>query len=170
MNSVLLKHGIPWANCICLSVDNASVNMEAWNSLCTRLQQKISELMSLMQNTQNTQNSSRPTFHFVLLSNLYATSTGKSSIPKPWCRRARTGPIGQCCWVNISSTCCSSVWDRGGELKVCCYMLVQQLLPLTRFNGENCDGDGETFKDWVEQPVYQHPLWPVSITSLGLPE
>lgn len=40
MDSVLLKPGIPWANCICLSVDNASVNMGARNSLCTRLQKK----------------------------------------------------------------------------------------------------------------------------------
>ena len=40
MDSVLLKHDIPWANCICLSVDNASVNMGARNSLHTRLQQK----------------------------------------------------------------------------------------------------------------------------------
>ena len=40
MDSVLLKHGIPWANCICLSVDNASVNVGAQNSLRTRLQQK----------------------------------------------------------------------------------------------------------------------------------
>ena len=40
MDSVLLKHGIPWANCICLLVDNASVNIGARNSLRTRLQHK----------------------------------------------------------------------------------------------------------------------------------
>ena len=30
-------------------------------------------------------------------------------------------------------------------------MLAQQLPPLTKFNGENCDGEGETFQDWIEQ-------------------
>jgi hypothetical protein len=40
MDSVLQKHAIPWANCISLAVDNASVNVGAHNSLRTRLQQK----------------------------------------------------------------------------------------------------------------------------------
>ena len=30
-------------------------------------------------------------------------------------------------------------------------LLAQQLPPLTKFNGENCDGEGETFQDWIEQ-------------------
>ena len=30
-------------------------------------------------------------------------------------------------------------------------MLAQQLPPFTKFNGENCDGEGETFHDWIEQ-------------------
>ena len=30
-------------------------------------------------------------------------------------------------------------------------MLAQQLQPLTKFNGESCDGKGEAFQDWIEQ-------------------
>ena len=30
-------------------------------------------------------------------------------------------------------------------------LLAQQLPPLTKFNGKNCDGEGETFQDWIEQ-------------------
>ena len=30
-------------------------------------------------------------------------------------------------------------------------MLAQQMPPLTKFTGENCDGEGEAFQDWIEQ-------------------
>ena len=31
------------------------------------------------------------------------------------------------------------------------YLLGQQLLPISKFSGEDLDGDGETFLEWVEQ-------------------
>lgn len=40
MDAVLSQHGIPWKNCVCLSVDNTSVNMGVRNSLRSRIHEK----------------------------------------------------------------------------------------------------------------------------------
>lgn len=40
MDSVLESRGIPWSNCVGLSVDNTSVNMGRHNSIMTRATQK----------------------------------------------------------------------------------------------------------------------------------
>ena len=42
MDSVVKAHGIPWENCVSLSVDNASVNMGIRNSIRSRLE-KVSK-------------------------------------------------------------------------------------------------------------------------------
>ena len=40
MDAVLLRHNVSWKNCVCLSVDNTSVNLGTRNSLRSRILQK----------------------------------------------------------------------------------------------------------------------------------
>ena len=44
MEEVLVKHSIPWSNCVSLSVDNTSVNLGRRNSLKSRILEKNSQV------------------------------------------------------------------------------------------------------------------------------